>query len=227
MATIELKEELHANTRRTRITYRALIDGQEVAIKCYRKPLFGLIHWLRALRRGKKIRRAGGPVPPVAFSGWFPPMSCFAFGTKFLDGYVSLRDALTREQSLDRRLEMVRMLGLVVGDLHRRGIVQPDGNLTNFLIRRNADIAMVDEDDVQVYSAPLPRRLAISNLGNIAARLPNKEMVKELLAGYMDKGIVPSSPEWDDGAFWTSVEEWRVLLHAKRVSRNIAARDFD
>lgn len=227
MATIELKEELHSNTRRTRITYRALVDGQEAAIKCYRKPLFGLVHWLRALRRGNQIRRAGGPVPPVVFSGWLPSMRCFAFGTAFLSEYISLRDALTNELLPHRRMEMVRMLGRTMGDLHRRGITQPDGNLTNFLVKRNSAIAMVDEDDVHVYSGPVPCRDAISNLGNVAARLPDKEMAEELLAGYWDDGIVPWRAEWDDGAFWASVENWRSSLSAKRASRNIAPREFD
>ncbi len=227
MTTVELEEELHSNTRRTRITYRGLVGGQPAAIKCYRKPLFGLIHWLRALRRGKKIRRAGGPVPPIVFAGWVRAEKCFGYGTAFLEGYRPLRAVLMHETSRSRQIDIIRLLGHTMADAHKRGIEQPDGNLTNFLMGADDELSMVDEDDIRVHSGMLPIGVAISNLANVAARLPDEEMVKILLEAYLEVAFVAKYSEWDDGAFWAGVKGWREMLEAKRASRNIAPRQFD
>lgn len=228
MTTVELEEELHSNTRRTRITYRGLVDGQPAAIKCYRKPLFGLIHWIRALRRGKKIRQAGGPVPPIVFAGWVTSERCFGYGTAFLEGYRSLRTVLMNESSRSRQIEIIRLLGQTMADAHKRGIEQPDGNLTNFLMGADDRLAMVDEDDIRVHPGVLPLKVAVSNLANVAARLPDEEMVEALLAAYLEVAFVEKGSEWDSGAFWAGVKGWKQMLESKRASRNIAAeRKFD
>ncbi len=177
MTTVKLEEELHSNTRRTRITYRGLVDGRAAAVKCYRKPLFGLIHWIRALRRGKKIRRVGGPVPPIVFAGWIASEQCFGYGTAFLEGHRPLRVVLTEELSRSRQMEIIGLLGRTMADAHKRGIEQPDGNLTNFLMGAGDELSMVDEDDIRVHAGTLPLGVAISNLANVAARLPDEKMV--------------------------------------------------
>lgn len=228
MTTVELEEELHSNTRRTRITYRGVVDGQPAAIKCYRKPLFGLIHWLRALRRGKKIRQAGGPVPPIVFAGWIASERCFGYGTAFLEGYRSLRAVLMNESSRSRQIDIIRLLGQTMADAHKRGIEQPDGNLTNFLMGADGRLAMVDEDDIRVHPGMLPLKVAVSNLANVAARLPDEEMVEALLTAYLEATFVESGSDWDRGVFWASVRGWKEMLESKRASRNIAPeRKFD
>ncbi len=117
MRSITLLQELHANTRRTRITYRGEVDGMFAAIKCYRRPLFGLVHWLRAERRGRRLRRAGGPVPAIVYSGWLAGQRCFCFATGFLEGYRPLREVLQEEQSRDRQFDIIRLLGRTMADL--------------------------------------------------------------------------------------------------------------
>lgn len=227
MVNVELKEELHSNTRRTRITYRAFVDGQEVAIKCYRKPLFGLLHWLRAVRRGKKIRRAGGPVPAIVYAGWVASLRCFGFSTSYLAGYRSLREVLNSESSKSTQLIVIEKLGRAVADIHVRGIEQPDGNLTNFLVSPEGSMAMVDEDDIRVFRSCLPGKRAASNLGNIAARLPDRSMRERLLAAYKQEMSKSSLNPIDDALYWSSVAAWRSQLEDKRASRNIAPRQFD
>lgn len=228
MTTVKLEEELHSNTRRTRITYRGLVDGQVAAIKCYRKPLFGLVHWIRALRRGKKIRRAGGPVPPIVFAGWLSSERCFGYGTAFLEGYRPLRAVLMEEPLRSRQEAIIHLLGRTMADVHKRGIEQPDGNLTNFLLGGSDELRMVDEDDIRVHSDMLPLGVAISNLANVAARLPDEEMVETLLSAYLEDAFVEQGSEWDRGAFWASVNGWKAMLESKRASRNIAPeRKFD
>jgi len=227
MTTVKLEEELHSNTRRTRITYRGLVNGRMAAIKCYRKPLFGLIHWIRAVRRGKKIRSVGGPVPPIVFSGWLASERCFGYGTAFLEGYRPLRAVLMEESSRSRQKAVIRLLGETMADLHKRGIEQPDGNLTNFLLGGSDELCMVDEDDIRVHSDMLSVEVAISNLANVAARLPDEGMVEALLTAYLEDAFVERDSEWDSGAFWASVKGWRAMLDAKRASRNIAPRQFD
>lgn len=226
---VELLEELHSNTRRTRITYRALVDGQPAAIKCYRKPLFGLIHWIRALRRGQKIRKAGGPVPPIVFSGWVASERCFGYGTAFLEGYRPLRAVLTEESSRLRKFDVIRLLGQTLADAHQRGIEQPDGNLTNFLMGSDNRISMVDEDDIVVHSRRLNTASAVSNLANVAARLPEGELVSVLSDAYIESIDLDhlAVPGWDDEEFSRRVEKWRKMLNGKRNSRNISQRRFD
>jgi len=131
------------------------------------------------------------------------------------------------ERSRSRQIELVRLLGRSMADIHKRGIEQPDGNLTNFLVGPDDTLAMVDEDDIRVYPGMLPLGVAVSNLGNVAARLPDEEMVDALVSAYLNVAFVAKGSQWDEGAFWASVKGWRALLDAKRASRNIAPREFD
>lgn len=228
MTTVELKEELHSNIRRTRITYRGLVNGQLAAIKCYRRPLFGVIHWLRALHRGKKIRRARGPVPPILFAGWVPSEKCFGYGTAFLKNHRSVRVALRDEPNQDRRLEIVRVLGKTMAAVHKSGIEQPDGNLTNFLIDPNDKIAMVDEDDIRVFSGVLPVNLATTNLANIAARLSDRSLSEELLRAYLHQALFEEDKDWNSKEFWRHVGLWKKMFKKKRIQKNISPnREFD
>ncbi|MEP3562639.1 MAG: lipopolysaccharide kinase InaA family protein [Marinobacter sp.] len=232
MATIEFKEELHSNIRRTRITYRALVDGQEVAVKCYRKPLFGLIHWLRALRRGKKIRRAGGPVPGIVYAGWVQKLQCFGFATEFLSGYRSMREVLRSayEQSDQARvLELLDLLGRCVADLHKLGIEQLDCNLTNYLINADNVIRMVDEDDVRLHPRGLNESLALTNLANLGARLPPGDLPRILHEAYLDAwGASPGELRSDPERFEHRVFEKKQMLRIKRAARDAAPdREFD
>lgn len=226
--TIELQEELHSNIRRTRVTYRGLVNGKSTAIKCYRRPFFGLIHWLRALYRGKKIRRAGGPVPPIVFAGWVASEKCFGYGTEFLENHRPVRAALRDEPEHGRRLEIVRALGTTIAAVHRNGIEQPDGNLTNFLIDINDKIAMVDEDDIRVFPGVLPIKLAIINLANIAARLSDHSLREELLRAYLSQALTENRKGWNHPEFWKHVEFWEQMFEEKRIQKNISPdREFD
>lgn len=229
MATVELKEELHSNTRRTRITYRALVNGQTVAIKCYRKPLFGLIHWVRAVSRGKEIRRAGGPVPPVVYSGWVNELRCFGFATEFLSGYRSMRGILRETDDLNDQVRYLKRLGHCMADLHERGIEQPDCNLTNFLMGRDEDIRMVDEDDVRVHRQRLSEKVALSNLANLGARLPAGELLRVLHEAYLERwGDTPKGMLSDKVVFERQVSEKKQQLRIKRTARDAAPdREYD
>lgn len=229
MTTVELKEELHSNTRRTRITYRALVNGQEVAIKCYRKPLFGLIHWLRAKKRGRAIRCIGAPVPPVIFSGWVIEKKCFGVGVAFLKDYRHLRNVLQGEPDRARQMEFLRILGVTIASIHSRGIEQPDGNLTNFLLGPQKNIQMVDEDDIRIHPGGVSQSVAVRNLANIAARIRENEMVEELLSAYLaeveDRKMFSQS---DLDTFWVHVSKNRTTLELKRLKKKInTTRNFD
>lgn len=224
MSEIFLERELHANTRRTRLTYRGTVDGRPAAIKCYRKPLFGLFHWLRAQRRGRRLRAAGAAVPGLVYSGWFGPQRCFCFATAFLDHYRPLRAVLTEEPSRARQLALVAVLGRSLADAHNKGILQPDCNLTNFMLGDNDVLAFVDEDDIRVYRAGLSLERARLNLANVAARLPDEEMVATLLAAYLAGRPAGVGAGWDQSLFEAAITHWRDRLARKRARRNITER---
>ena len=227
MTDIKLLEELHSNTRRTRITFRALVNGQEVAMKCYRRPLFGLLHWLRAARRGKKLREVKAPVPDIIYSGWLRQDRCFCFATAFLTGYRSMREVL-RESDIETQFSLIRELGRCLADIHRRGVEQPDGNLTNFLVNDCGDLAMVDEDDIRVFNVSLPPKVAVANLANVAARLPDRSMVETMLESYLAESSRHGHFSWDSEQFWKNLDEWRDVFRKKRLKRNIdPVRHFD
>lgn len=227
MSTVELQEELHSNTRRTRITFRGRVDGQSVAIKCYRKPLFGVIHWMRALYRGKKIRRAGAPVPPICYSGWVSRMSCFGYATGYLEGYLPLRDILYQATDKQEQAEMLGRLGAVVARLHELGLEQADGNLTNFLVGPGRVFQVVDEDDISVSSRPLLAKQRVRNLADIVARVEDEELADTVVQSYLRNANIDNSvlAAMD---FRVLLQEKRELFKAKRVSRGInSSRPFD
>lgn len=224
MRNITLQEELHANTRRTRITYRGSVDGHPVAIKCYLKPAFGLLHWLRARRRGARIRTAGGAVPPVIYSGWVRELRCFGFATAFLQDYRPLRKVLIQEKSYVRICQIIELLGVLIADLHNRGIEQPDGNLTNFLLGPEDQIAVIDEDDIKVYPRGMPPEVALANLANVGSRIGDPELRQKLLSSYLRCSNRPLSPD----EFQHRVAHWQARFQSRRASRNISPeRRFD
>lgn len=227
MSTIELQEELHSNTRRTRITYRGLVDGRAVAIKCYRKPLFGLIHWMRALYRGKRIRRVGGPVPPICYSGWVSRMSCFGYATAYLDGYLPLRDLLYQATNKQEQAEMLSRLGAVVARLHQLGLEQADGNLTNFLVGPGLAFQVVDEDDISVSSRPLMAKQRVRNLADIVARVEDRELANVVIQNYIVNAKVDNA-SLEALGFPELLQEKRKHFKSKRVARGInGSRPFD
>lgn len=224
MSGIYLERELHANTRRTRLTYRGTVDGRPAAIKCYRKPLFGLFHWLRAQRRGRRLRAAGAAVPALVYSGWFAEERCFCFATAFLDNYRPLRAVLTDEPSRRRQLVLVAVLGRGLAAAHNKGILQPDCNLTNFMLGDDDALAFVDEDDIRVYRAGLSPAQSRLNLANVAARLPDEELVAALLAAYLATRPAAVSSSWDQEHFQAAIADWQDRLARKRAQRNITER---
>lgn len=228
MSNIELLEELHSNIRRTRVTYRALVNGETAAIKCYRKPLWGVVHWLRALHRGKRIRLAGGPVPAITFSGWVKAESCFGFGTAFLEGFRPLRDILREETSIPEQKRILARLGKVIADLHSRGIEQTDGNLTNFMMNKDCRIVLIDEDDIRVRSPRPNQTWPRINLANVAARVPSEDLIHCLLEGYISSVAHDAKKDWSDQKFWESVSLCKAHLAKRRKKRNVPIeRYFD
>lgn len=228
MYSIELLEELHSNTRRTRITYKAAIGDRLVALKCYRKPLWGWFHWWRAHRRGYRIRKAGASFPAVAFSGWVPAVACFGFGTEFVDESQSLREALRNSVDEAFRLKLLGSLGETVADLHNRGVIQPDGNLTNFLLGTEGTIWVIDEDDVEVYPQVVSPEVAQRNLANIASRVLNPRYREALVRSYLEKANVCIVEGWRQEEFWRVVREFRFDTEMKWQKRNISTdREFD
>lgn len=222
MPSIELLEELHANTRRTRVTYRARVEGQSVALKCYRTPLWGVIHWVRAHRRGRRIRNAGAPFPKVAFSGWVPSAKCFGFGTEFLLNSESLRVVLKNASDDAYRLKVLHCLGTTISEMHNRGVIQPDGNLTNFLLSSEGKLWVIDEDDVEVYPGSVSSKVAVSNLANIVSRISSQPLRDALVEAYMRGAATHIVEGWDDEEFWRTVDEVRSQTEMKWRKRNIS-----
>lgn len=163
-------------------------------------------------------------MPPIIYSGWVRENGCFGLGMVFLEGYRPLREVLREAPSRGCQIRVLSVLGQTMAELHRRGIEQPDGNLTNFLLGPEGDIQVVDEDDIRVYDSKLPLAVAISNLANVAARLPNEEMVEALLSAYQDEVLTESAHRWDKSRFHDEVTEWRARLESKRSKRNISLR---
>lgn len=229
MANVVLQRELHANVRRTRITYAALIDSRKAAIKCFRKPLFGFVHWQRARIKARKIRKAGGPVPPIIYAGWVPELRCFGFATEFLEGYRSLRAALRESAELDEQKQLLTKLAECIADLHQKGIEQPDGNLTNFLLGPSGDIKMVDEDDVRVGRRALTGWEAMSNLANVGARLPSGDLPLWLRAAYVQaRKDCQGDVELDERGFEREVFRQKEQFRIKREARDAAPdREYD
>lgn len=226
--TIVLQREIHANTRRTRITFQGLVNDRLAAIKCYRKPAYGLYHWIRAQHRGKRIRCAGAPVPEVIYSGWLSAHRCFCFATVFLQNYKPLRTVLVEETSRSAQEAHIQKLGRMIAQIHKKGIEQPDGNLTNFMLGESGHLAMVDEDDMRVYSRSVESGVAIINLANIASRLSDEGLVASLEAAYLADSSSNIRKAWDHHLFLTNVARSRSALEAKRSKRNISAvRRFD
>jgi hypothetical protein len=158
------------------------------------------------------------------YSGWFAEERCFCFATAFLDNYRPLRAVFTDEPSRRRQLVLVAVLGRGLADAHNKGILQPDCNLTNFMLGDDDALAFVDEDDIRVYRAGLSPAQSRLNLANVAARLPDEEMVAALLAAYLATRPAGVSSSWDQEHFQAAIVYWRERLARKRAQRNITER---
>lgn len=226
---IRLEEELHANTRRSRITRRATLGGETMALKCYHRPLWGLWHWWRAHRGGRRLRRLGAPVPPIVHSGWVPAAGCFGFGTRYLPDHRPLREVLRdNEGQPDRQSTLIDALGQLMARVHALGILQPDGNLTNFLAGPAGDLVLVDEDDIRVSEGAVAPAQALDNLANIASRLPEPDMRERLEAAYLEGAPEAVCRAWQAADFYRRAEAWQDRAESKRARRGqVIRRRFD
>ncbi len=226
MTRIEIQKKIHSNTRGTRITFHGSIGSKEVALKCYRRPLWGLFHTVRALIRGSRIRRRKAPFPDIVFWGWVPQERCFGYATGFLSGYESVRYRLIHADESGQS-RVIGCLGRLIAELHIAGLEQTDGNLTNFLMDASHNLAVVDEDDVKIHSRSLRATKAIRNLSNVAARLPSEAMREEFLNAYLSDSRHSEITDNDIEEFWLQSGNVRLQLDSKRSARNIASRKFD
>lgn len=220
MQSIHLGEEIHANTRRTRITYRGDIDGQSVALKCYLKPLRGLFHWVRAHRKGGAIRRSGAPVPAVIYSGWLPEKSCFCFATRYLEGFVPLRDLMsTAPEQQPESLERLKQLLELLADLHARGVEQTDANLTNFLMNDEGEIAVVDEDGIRLTPGACTPLKATFNLASLVSRIPwlDDDITKFVWTWYSHYSVHGAA--LDRIEFDRQLSFWTRRLNSKKLEK--------
>jgi hypothetical protein len=85
-------------------------------------------------------------------------------------------------------------------------------------------LALVDEDDIRVYRAGLPVARAEMNLANVAARLPDEDMVSALLAAYLAARPGEVGESWEQARFRAGISHWQDRLARKRAQRNITER---
>jgi hypothetical protein len=140
-----------------------------------------------------------------------------------------MREVLRDTVVFDEQVQLLKLLGACLADLHAKGLEQTDCNLTNFLIGPADDIRMVDEDDVRIHQRALSGQRALSNLANLGARLPTGELPHVLMESYLErlssvlKGSFP-----DTASFERQVQEKKHALHAKRAARGAAPdREYD
>lgn len=184
-----LHSELHANTRRTRITLRGHLDGEEVALKCYQAPLYGLWHWWRSHRKAIVLRQRNIPLPEVLFSGWLPEQRCFCIAYRFLDRHERLQERLRTPDPEQRWSDVQRLIRLFV-HCHRQGVMQTDANLTNFLISPDNQWVILDLDDIQCVRGPLREKAVLFNLAAAIRRVPglSEEEIPRIWRSYIDQG---------------------------------------
>lgn len=210
---VVLDSEIHANTRRTRITYSGWVGDRKAAVKCFKGPLFGFYHWLRAHYKTGPIRRVAFAFPEVLFSGWVPEKRCFCIGFEFLEGYAPVRE-LVQERSAASLQVIEQLLDLLV-DCHRAGVEQTDANLTNFLHSDTGKMAIVDEDDVKLHGHPLRESAALFNLAAVVSRLQWRTAadVRYIWEYYSARSDVTSSEGFE--RFSLSLLFWEQRLQAK------------
>lgn len=163
--------ELHANTRRTRLTYRGWLNDTDVALKAYRAPFRGLFHWFRTHRKADRLRRLGVPLPDVIYSGWLPGLRCFCIAYRFMDNHDRLQERLAHRDPASSWPDVEHLLSLFA-HCHRLGVMQTDANLTNFLLSRDNQWVILDEDDLQLRRGPLDAESALFNLAAVVSRIP-------------------------------------------------------
>lgn len=220
---VVLDGEIHANTRRTRITYQARVGDEKIALKCYKAPLFGLLHWLRASRKSRQIRQRTLPFPDVLFSGWFARQRCFSIGYRYLEGYRPVRDLV--EERSEASLRIIERLMVLLVRCQEAGVEQTDANLTNFLISENQDIAVVDEDAVKLHPGPMPEPAARANLASAMSRVG--WLTRSDLASIWDQysKLSRKRPEASFEDFMQSLDHWHQRLQQKRERKDkITAR---
>ncbi len=112
--------------------------------------------------------------------------------------------------------------------MHNRGVIQPDGNLTNFLLSSEGKLWVIDEDDVEVYPGSVSSKVAVSNLANIVSRISSQPLRDALVEAYMRGAATHIVEGWDDEEFWRTVDEVRSQTEMKWRKRNISTdREFD
>lgn len=160
--------EVRANRRRTRVTSRGELDGAPVYIKLFR-GLTASLKGCSTARKARELRiRAPQAAPDMLFAGHSGP-------GRWLVVYEAI-DAgetlawLKAESAPSGAWPVTIALVDFVADLHDRGIVQPDTNLTNF-IRGDRRLWMLDDDDLKFSASPVSAASGLRNLASVSARI--------------------------------------------------------
>lgn len=161
--------EVRANRRRTRLTSRGTLDGAAVYIKTFR----GLTAPLKGSITAKKARalrqRAPGAAPDLLYAGPCGPGRWLLI-YEAIDAAETLAWLKAGSAPSGAWPTTIALVDFVA-DLHDRGIVQPDTNLTNFVCDE-ARLWMLDDDDLKFSASPVTPSAGLGNLASVLARIP-------------------------------------------------------
>ncbi len=170
-------------------------------------------HWRRERDGLNALAGAGIPTPPILAAGRLE-----AGGHYLLTEYLEEATTLTPERD-DLLVHAARLVGL----MHRRGLMQTDPHLDNFL-RRGETLYVIDGDGIvqRHGGGPLGQRAALGNLALFLAQLPLSlaPLRTRLLTAYRDAEPGPDLEEETLAGLERRARERRVNDHLDKSVRD-------
>ena len=189
-------KELLRNLPGKRLVYRGTWKQRSVVVKLFIDSNSACRHWAREKAGGEALKVAQISTPELLYSGQLTddtPVLVF----DFIPEAQTALEVWNGLSTLEPRVELLRRLAELVGELHDAGLVQEDLHLENFLVSDD-QIYVIDGDAVCVRQAgkPLDLKASSRNLALLFAQFPpdHDDLIETAALDYAKQRNMSSQP---------------------------------
>jgi len=151
-------------------------NGQDVYVKLFIHPRDNKRHFKREQTGIEAMEKRGIQTPPLLFAGGFESSDpLFKYGyiiiLKAIANSISLKQKWLDAELIAEKTEILKTLVQTILLHHKKGILQNDLHLGNFLFTKQ-EIYTLDGDTVTTMDTPIKNNIAIRNFGLLFAQVP-------------------------------------------------------
>ncbi|MBW8001959.1 MAG: hypothetical protein FVQ80_08030 [Planctomycetes bacterium] len=210
--TITCKELLR-DVPGNRQVYDALWDGREVIVKLFSHKVHAKRHFKREWRGLTILNQRQLSAPEPLFYGTTEDSSRALVMEKISESDTA-DDIFYQTEDVGKRLELMILVSKQLAQQHRKGVLQADMHLGNFLLQGDR-VYMTDPGQMHFYAGELDRYKSLAQLALLACYFSDSDTksAKILLREYGD------ARQWELGEADESYFEKQLIVQRKKTIR--------